>query len=258
MSNNPKILLAAPINIVKAYCLFGADGWLNAIKELDYDNYDIMLVDNSPSPVFAQKIRDLDFYCSHLIPDHAETRYLLLHSLDIIRDRVLLGSYDFFFSLECDVFPQKDIIHRLLAHNKDIVGTTYWTGHGYNSYLNLQILDILHKDYENHKLESKVRDMSFEEAQLFMDGTCKPVYANGIGCALISREIVENIPFRIDPADSGFPDSFFHQDLWRNRIDNYVDTSIIPLHRNSNWSTILGDTQHKKLAASKGQMIIKK
>jgi hypothetical protein len=253
MSNNPKILLAAPINVVKAYCLFD---WLKAIKELDYDNYDIFLVDNSTNPAFSQQIRDLGFDCVHDPPQGRETRYLLLSGLNKCKDKFLSDGYDILFSLECDIFPPKDIIQRLLAHDKDVVGTTYWTFHGYDSQLQLLNIYTLHTDYKNHKKEYKNRYMTFEEAQLFMDGSCKPAYANGIGCMLIKKWVLEDIPFRVDPTDSGHPDSFFHQDLWLNGITNYVDTSIIPLHRNSNWNTILGDTGHKKLAISKGTMEI--
>jgi hypothetical protein len=251
MSDNPKILIAAPINVVKSYCLFD---WLEHIKKFDYDNYDIFLVDNSPNPSFCEKIKSMGIDCVWDDPKGRETRYLLLTSSERCRVKFLAGGYDYMFSVECDIFPPLDIIQRLLAHDKDVVGTTYWTFHGSDSQLQLLSIDILHKDYNTHRIESQNRYMTFEEAQLFMDGQCKPAYANGIGCILIKRWILEQIPFRIDPNDSGYPDSFFHQDLWMKGIENFIDTSIIPLHRNSNWNTILGDTGHKKISINKGTM----
>lgn len=250
-----KILLASPINIVKSYCLYD---WLDHIKQLTYPDLEIFLVDNSPTPEFSKKIASLGFNCVWGDPKGRETRYFMMESNERCRIKFLSGDYDMLFSLECDMFPPKDIIQRLLVHDKDVCGTTYWTFHGYESQLQLWAIDILHTDYEKHKKEAKSRLMTFSEAQLFMDGRCKPIYANGIGCTLIKRWVLEKIHFRIDPLDVGHADSFFHQDLWLNGIENYVDTSIIPLHRNSNWNTILGDTGHKRMAINRGDIELKK
>ncbi|MDD5353402.1 MAG: hypothetical protein PHS93_09600, partial [Candidatus Omnitrophica bacterium] len=122
-----------------------------------------------------------------------------------------------------------------------------WIDHKYNSHLWLSEIYCLHADEKTNIKEYKERELSFEEAQLFMDGQLKPVYANGMGCKLIRRWVIEKIGFRIDPNNIGFADSFFNQDLWQNGIPNYVDTQIIPLHQNSNWNTILADTLHKKM-----------
>jgi len=54
--NSPKVLLAAPINIVKEYCLYE---WISHINQLSYSNFEIFLIDNSLSPNFSQKIRGL-------------------------------------------------------------------------------------------------------------------------------------------------------------------------------------------------------
>ena len=255
MFNQPKILLASTINIVKSYCLFD---WLEHIKELDYPNYDIFLVDNSPNPDFCDKIQALGFNCAWVNPEGRESRYYMTSSNERCRMEFLLNpEYQYFLSLECDIFPPKDIIQRLLAHDKDVCGTPYWTFQGYDSQLMLVSIDELHRDYETYRKEVKARLLTFSEAQLFIDGQCKPIYANGIGCTLIKRWVLEKIHFRIDPLDIGHADSFFHQDLWLNGIENYVDTSIIPLHRNSNWNTILGNTGHQRMAINRGDVKLK-
>jgi hypothetical protein len=256
LNNQPKILLASTINVVKSYCLFD---WLEHIKELDYPNLDIFLVDNSPSPDFSNKIQGLGFNCVWEDPKGRESRYFMTASNERCRVKFLSNpEYTHFYSLECDIFPPKDIIQKLLAHDKDVCGTTYWSFQGYDSQLMLWNIDVLHTDYENRKKEAKARLMTFSESQLFIDGQCKPVYANGIGCTLIKRWVLEKIHFRIDPLDIGHADSFFHQDLWLNGIENYVDTSIIPLHRNSNWNTLLTDTGHKRMAVKRGDIQLKK
>lgn len=251
----PKILLASTINIVKEYCLYD---WLEHIKKLTYPELDIFLVDNSQNPAFSKKIGLLGFNCIWEDPKNRESRYFMTASNERCRIKFLSGDYDYFFSCECDIFPPLDIIEKLLSHDKDVCGTAYWTFQGYETQLQLLKIVNLHTDYKTHRKEYKTMYLSLEEAQLFMDGRCKPIYANGIGCTLIKRWVLEKIKFRIDPTDIGHADSFFHRDLWENGIYNFVDTSIIPLHRNSNWSTIVSDTGHKKMAISKGEIKLKK
>jgi hypothetical protein len=232
--------------------------WLDLVKKLDYPGLEIFLVDNSLNPAFSQKIRDLGFNCVHEPPAGRENRYFMAASMERCRVKFLSGDYTHFFSLECDIFPDIDIIEKLVAHDLDIVGTTYWYFSGYDTQLQLFNMINLHTDYEKRREEFTTQRLTFEEAQLFMDGKVNPIFANGIGCTLIKRWILERFKFHIDPADAGYADGFFHIDLWKAGIPNYVDTSIIPLHRNSNWNTILGDNAHKKMQVARGDMKQKK
>jgi hypothetical protein len=250
----PKILLAAPINIIKSYCLYD---WLKAIKELSFPNLDIFLVDNSPYPAFSETIRQLGYDCVYEPPQGRESRYYMTASNERCRTKFLSGDYTHFFSLECDIFPPVDIIERLLIHDLDVVGTTYFTFQGYETQLQLLTIYELLRDFKTHNIKYETRYLSFEEAQLFMDGKCKPMYANGIGCMLIKRWVLEDIKFRVDPLDIGHADSFFARDLWANGIENYIDTSIIPVHKNSNWNRVSADTGHKLLGAKKNKITIK-
>jgi hypothetical protein len=252
--DDPKILLCSPINIVKEYCLYE---WLDHIKQLSFP-VEIFLVDNSLNPAFSQKIRDLGYNCEHEPPAGRAARYFIASSLERCREKFLSGDYTHFFSLECDIFPPLDVIEKLLLHDKDIVGSTYWYFSGYDSQLQLFTMYNFHTDDVKRTQDYRTRRLSFSEAQLFMDGTCKPIYANGIGCTLIKRWLLEEFKFRVDPLDAGYPDSFFHTDLWRAGIDNYVDTSFIPTHKNSNWNAILSDTGHKKMQGRRGDIKLNK
>jgi hypothetical protein len=251
---NPKILLCSPINIAKEYCLYE---WLEAVKRLSYPNLEVFLVDNSNNPAFSEKIRAMGFDCVHEPPNGRETREFIAASLERCRVKFLSGGYDYYFSLECDIFPPDDIIEKLLAHDLEVVGTTFWTEHKYFTRLQLQGNYIYRTDFVNKTKEYKVRDLTFEEGQLFIDGTVKPIYGAGLGCVLIRREIMEGIVFRVEKDEVGFPDSFFHKDIWKMGVCFYIDTSIIPKHLNSNWNTVLSDSLHKKLQAAKKDIKLK-
>jgi len=242
MKELPKILLVSTINKIKSYCLFD---WLKHIKTFNYPNYEVFLCDNSNDPTFHKEIIELGFNCVYEPPRGRDARYFITASLERCRVKFLAGSYDYMFILECDIFPPINIIQKLLIHDKDVVGTTYWTESGDKSRLQLMTIYNFNTNFANHQKEYKVRYLTFFEAQLFIDGECKPSYANGIGCVLIRRPVLEKIAFRIDPLNPGFADSFFYEDLWKNGIQNYCDTSVIPLHRNMNWNTILSDFGQK-------------
>lgn len=251
---NPKILLCAPINIIKEYCIYD---WLNAIKKLTYPDIEIFLVDNSNNTAFSDKIRELGFNCQYEPPGNREAREFMASSLERCRIKFLSGDYDYFFSLECDIFPPNDIIEKLLAHDLDVVGVTYWTEHKYHTRLQLQGNYLYKTDFKNRTKEYRTRNLTFEEGQLFMDGTVKPIYGAGLGCVLISRDIMEQIVFRIDPDQVGYADSNFHKDIWKMGVNFYIDTSIIPKHLNSNWNTVLRDSLHKKMQEAKGNIKLK-
>lgn len=247
--NEPKVLLAAPINIVKEYCIYD---WLETLRNLTYKNLEIFLVDNSPSPDFAKKISEFGFNCVWENPKDREIRYVMCASNERTRIKFLANDYTHFFSLECDLFPPHDVIEKLLSHDVDVAGTTYFTYQGYESKLQLRTIYPFLKLEGKHEIKYRVRYLTWGEAQLFMNGKLNYMYENGMGCKLLKRWVMEKIPFRIDPLDTGFADSFFSQDLWRYGIDNWIDTTIIPKHRNSNWNTVANDRGHKVMGLNKG------
>jgi len=232
----PKVLLGCPINIVKDYCM---DQWLDHIKNFTYPNYDIYLVDNSKNREYHKKLRQK--HClkiDYVDPKEREVRFTMAESLERIRQRAVKRRYDYLFSIECDIFPQPEIIELLLAHDKDVVGTSYLTGHGKDTFLQLLFLNKLtDTDYVSDFYE-------WPEILKFYNGTVNYAYANGIGCSLIKRNVLEQLIFRVTENEAGFPDSFFHKDLFMLGITNYVDTTILPYHWNSRWNTVPGDTQH--------------
>ena len=101
----PKILVGCPTSHHKAYCL---KEYAEAVKSLDYPNYDILLVDNSPDEDYINKIKEhgLSVIKGHYFEG---ARDRIIASRNILRQKAIDEGYDYFFSLEQDVIPPRDI-----------------------------------------------------------------------------------------------------------------------------------------------------
>ena len=239
----PRVLVGCPINIVKDYCM---DQWLDMVKNLTYRNYDIYLVDNTKNPLYHKKLRENhNLKIDWVDPAKKEARYYMADCIEKIRTRAVKKNYDYLFILEVDIFPSPDIIENLIVHDLPVVGATYFTGQGDKTFLQLLYLEQIEKGKYLTKFykNSHVR-------RYFKGGLIK-AHANGNGAILIKKEILRRLHFRVDESDIGHADSFFHQDLFKMGIINWVDTSILPVHWNSRWSSMPDDAQHAKMQESK-------
>ena len=52
---NPKVLVGCPTSFHKEYAL---KQYADAVKSLNYDNFDVLLVDNSQDDVYLNKIKE--------------------------------------------------------------------------------------------------------------------------------------------------------------------------------------------------------
>lgn len=112
----PKVLLNCPTYDKKSYCW---QKWRDMIKSLSYPNFDVLFVDNSKDKKYFEEIsKDFNVIHKHI---EGDPRKVVSESRNILRDEFFKGDYDYFFSLEQDVFPPFDVIERLISHDKDIV-----------------------------------------------------------------------------------------------------------------------------------------
>src|SRR3989344_5621889 len=122
-TNHPKVLIGCPTSDFKAYAL---ERYANGLKGLTYNNFDILIVDNSKDDSYLKSIRKLGLNAvKGLYSELARQR--IVDSRNILREYVLNNGYDYFFSLEQDVIPPRDIIQRLISHKKDIISGLYFT-----------------------------------------------------------------------------------------------------------------------------------
>jgi len=224
---NKKVLLSAPTSTYKQYIFLE---WYLHASNLSYPNYEIVIVDNSHDEKYHKELLKMGINVLYCNPKGKTNHQYITESQNMLRDYFLKSKAAYYFSLEVDIFPPRNIIEQLMAANKDVISAPYFIDHGHKSRLLISYFEETTKDnWENVFPE-------LPELANFMDGTIKQTYENGIGCTLIKRHVLEKIAFRVEDFSPGHSDKYFYADLWASTIHNWVDTSILVRHFNSDWS----------------------
>ena len=112
--------MGCPTSDYKKYCL---KEYVDSINNLTYTNYDILLVDNSEDSAYFDLIESFNVPVKRIrYEERARDRIVKSRNLLI---KELINGYDYFLSLEQDVIPPKDVIERLLQHDKKVVAGVY-------------------------------------------------------------------------------------------------------------------------------------
>ena len=223
---NPKVLVGCPVSDYHEYC---TKEYLEAIKSLTYTNYDILLVDNSKDDRFYNTIKDK-------VPVlrtgyHPNVYERVIRSRNALRQRALDGGYDYFLSLEQDVIPPRNVIERLLKYGKKIISGVYFIPEMKNGKARLAPM-IWAEHQADPKKKLDIREDIINGKNLIKAGAC------GLGCVLIHRKVLEQIPFRYNTSEGdGIDDSFFSLDARNKGFEIYADTAIKCLHliKGRNW-----------------------
>jgi len=224
---NPKVLLAAPTSIYKDYIFLE---WYLYAASLTYPNYEIFIVDNSQDNTYWQKLKKMGVNIAYVSPKGKNPRQYIAESQNKLRDYFLQGNFDYFFSLEVDVFPPRNIIEKLLSARKPIISAPYFYDFGEKAK------PLIHYFVKKTDGAITTHCANLAEATDWIDGTVKPIYQSGIGCTRIEKNILEKLNFRWENGNQGFSDSFFYYDLtWKLKINNWLDTSVLCRHYNSDW-----------------------
>ena len=205
----PKILVGCPTSDYHEYAL---QEYSEAVKNLAYENYDILLVDNSKDNSYLTKLKRFNLPAvKGSWNEGAKKR--IINSRNILRQKVIEGDYDFFLSLEQDVIPPKNIIESLFNSKKEIVSAVYFMPQGNNLIPMLAI----------NEGKEKYGYIPFE----YVNKNSHLINVNyaGLGAILISKKVLEKIKFRVDEKP-GFDDWFFCKDAEKEGFKIFADLSV--------------------------------
>lgn len=118
----PKILVGCPNHEIKEYAFAE---WIDCVKALDYPNYEVLVVDNSPTLDFYERWKDR-IPMVHLDTDQSENPNIrICQSMAVLQKKFLEEDFTYWFNLESDVIVPPNAIDILRAFDGD------WIAHAY-------------------------------------------------------------------------------------------------------------------------------
>ncbi len=224
----PKVLVAAPQHESKNYCW---EEWRDRAKNLTYPNYDIMLADNSPTKENLEMIRADGIRCKYVRQNPQGLIATINDGHNSCREYALKNGYDYLLHLETDIIPPFDVIERLMNNKVKVCSGLYDIFYGTKRKLMLQTGEKYDRTVRSFRNVEFVDDGEME----VFNGKIQRVYHPGIGCALIVREVLEQIPFRITRGNHLHSDTWFANDCSSYNIPIYIDPTVQCKHLNFTW-----------------------
>jgi hypothetical protein len=116
-----KILIGTPIHRVKDYAV---KRWLDCVRNLDYDNFELMLVDNSPDLEYQEYLKSIipgsiKYSLVHVDINYTDPEERVAMAREEIRRQVLDNDFVFWFSWECDVMAPPDVLKKMLKYTDE-------------------------------------------------------------------------------------------------------------------------------------------
>ena len=214
----PKVLVGITCSYHKEYCL---EPFLQGLKELTYENKDILFVENSQHDEYFNKLKSLGL---NVIkgPYYESPIKRISMSRNLLIDKAIKENYDYLFSLDQDTIPPKDVIEKLLSHNKQVTCGVYFSRTIVNN--KVVLAPDVYKVIPNSEDESGLPSMKWPDEEEILSNKLIQVVSCGAGCLLLHKDVIKKVKFREDLEQ--FEDRRFCIDLYKNNIPIYCDTSV--------------------------------
>jgi len=174
----PRVMIGIVTYEGKDYCF---KEFLECLKSLTYPNFDIVIADTSPLPdTYYQKLKKKLKKATVLKSEFnsVDKRFNVRDGRNLLLKHFNQHpEYEYFFSLEIDNLPPKNVIETLLSEKKDVVGGWYNLKGNYPSISMVSPRLIDHVMFPDFKKISPV----FR------------VFMMGLGCVLIHRSVFDKI-----------------------------------------------------------------
>lgn len=241
-----KILVGTIFSDVKDYAI---RDWFNNVAKFTHPGFDFCAIDNSSDKKYHKKM--LQYFKDnssgsqigkisvlHTSLKHKRSKVFMSFSSNDLRNYFLSYKYDWLLYLECDVVPPVDILERLLSYKKQIISATYFVSDKTNSY----------------PMMGDVHFFSSQAPHMYIKGALEGFYSlgeavipnetvnGGLGCTLLYKDVIEQIPFRYDPKFIVHNDTMFAKDIWERDLQA-LQVPIMCDHDNRTW-----DIQEKIIA----------
>jgi len=213
MENKPKILVASPVFDGMKYCL---TQFLDRIKELDYENYDILLFENSSTKDFYNELKyEPGIKVIRLANVNIPNMKKIIKCRNKIINYALENDYDYILMMDCDVIPPKNIISELMNCQKDIISGLYYNNFkidGQNKVRPVVWRHILPREFEEIKNQLPNSELIQYHTDLRRFLTLDEANSNHVfkvripsaGCMLVKRNVIEKVRYGLLEIPAGF------------------------------------------------------
>ncbi len=241
----PKILVGCPTSKDYEYCL---EEYLLGLFSLNYPNYDILIVDNSEDDEFFDKLKSYGLKVAKG-GFHNPVIKRIVESRNALRNYVLEEGYDYFFSLEQDVIPPRDVINMLLSAQQKIVSGLYF---GFtNAYEfdgkdglstqpvradsedvyfsnSLKLMPVAYSLFNDKQKEMPSKKQKLRRLNEFDVNPPRKILVRmtGLGCILIHKTVLEKTKFRYEEGRKNADDRYFSDDVYDLGMPMILDTRI--------------------------------
>ncbi len=236
------ILIATPTYNGMEYCF---QEFLDHLKNIDYEDFDILIMDNSRTKKFFRKIRKIPGI-KVIYDETKEEKNMnrLISSRNKIIEYAIKKNYDYLLMMDSDVLVPPDILKKLLHHEKDICSGLYFnyskTKNGFQflpvCYRKLEekYYPVYEKFFPKANMKMFSRQMSLTEAK---SGELFEVSVASAGCLFLSRKAFNSgaryglIPHFEKVFESVTDDIKFFKELRESGFKIYCDTSVLCAHK---------------------------
>ena len=236
--SEPAVLVGSAISTRHIYCL---EDYLEALANLSYRNYKVLLVDTSSDTKALQDWIPKHYPGFQVVGWHGlhKHRFELMAAVKELFRRVVLDcGYQYWFCVDADTIIPKHSLKQLISHKKPVCGMLQkhgWLDHTAPCVMKEGRLTIGASSF----LERWDFYTWDEIKRLKKQGvTLLRCFYCGISPTLISREVLEQVAFRYDGVMLG-EDIRFFLDLKQKGIPCYCDLSLEAEHRNTGWDGYL-------------------
>lgn len=146
-----------------------------------------------------------------------------LHQYRRARDLFLAGTYDAVMVIESDIVPPADALRRLADLDADVAYGCYMFRPG-------NVVNVLQRYPqparnvgESLSCHPGLWDSAKKQGVIECSGS-------GLGCILIRRNVIESVPFEMEPGAVGFFDYYWTEQVYRAGYSMKADTALTCQH----------------------------
>lgn len=215
----PKVLIGIPTSFHKEYCL---NEFLEGIKNLDYPNFDHLIIENSSNDNYFNKLKKLNLNVIKGKISESPIQSISMSRNQLI-DVAIEKKYDYLLFLDQDVILPKDSLTKLTSHNKKAICGIY-----FNNIVQpngtVKLSSGVYKVIPNSENEEGLPSMEeISEQELFGENILEVVSCGG-GCLIIHKDILEKVRFNEEL--ERFEDRHFCIDLFKKNIKLSCDPRV--------------------------------